>query len=90
MNYSPFVYADGQTNIALTGEGTLDGQADGAHWWPWKGRTGYGYKKGDPPQAQARERLMEMVEGGVPVAQRTFRAAICARSSSSRAAAKMC
>ena len=26
-----------QQNIAITGEGTLDGQAGDAHWWPWKG-----------------------------------------------------
>jgi len=38
MNYSPFIYADGQENIAVTGEGTLDGQCDCEHWWPRKGR----------------------------------------------------
>jgi hypothetical protein len=27
MNYSPFIYAFEQTNIAITGEGTLDGQS---------------------------------------------------------------
>ena len=37
MNYSPFIYAFDQRNIAITGEGTLDGQADREHWWPWKG-----------------------------------------------------
>ena len=29
-NYSPLIYAYGQENIAVTGEGTLDGQADAA------------------------------------------------------------
>jgi polygalacturonase len=47
LNYSPMVYAHGQTNIALTGEdwtSILDGQAglkfsDGPDcWWSWKGR----------------------------------------------------
>ena len=34
MNYSPLIYAFEQTNIAVTGSGTLDGQADADHWWP--------------------------------------------------------
>lgn len=34
MNYSPFIYAFEQTNIAITGEGTLDGQSDNDSWWP--------------------------------------------------------
>ena len=46
LNYSPMVYAYGQTNIALTGEdwtSILDGQggvprADGETWWDWKGK----------------------------------------------------
>lgn len=34
MNYSPFLFADGCSDIALTGPGTCNGQ--GASWWPWK------------------------------------------------------
>ena len=33
MNYSPFIYAFEAENIAVTGRGTLDGQADADHWW---------------------------------------------------------
>jgi polygalacturonase len=40
MGYSPFIYAFEQENIAITGEGTLDGQASPNHWWPWKGAKG--------------------------------------------------
>jgi polygalacturonase len=40
MNYSPFLYAFEQMNIAITGGGTLDGQADCEHWWSWKGKAG--------------------------------------------------
>ncbi|HEX6963157.1 MAG TPA: glycoside hydrolase family 28 protein, partial [Lacipirellula sp.] len=36
INYSPLLYAFDQENVAVTGEGTLDGQADDEHWWPWK------------------------------------------------------
>src|SRR5215210_7970570 len=72
MNYSPFIYAFEQQNIAITGEGTLDGQSDDAHWWPWKGNTEDGWKKGDLNQAKARAALSEMVERDVPVGDRRF------------------
>ena len=36
LNYSPFIYSDGQDNLAITGTGTLDGWCDHDHWWPWK------------------------------------------------------
>ncbi len=61
MNFSPFIYAYGRQNIAITGAGTLDGQAAEAHWWPWK-----------TSQKTARATLMEMGSRGVPVAERVF------------------
>ncbi len=70
MNYSPFIYAFEQENIAVTGPGTLDGNADETHWWPWKGRDP---KSTDAPnQLAARARLIEMAGKGVPVAGRVF------------------
>jgi polygalacturonase len=45
MNYSPFLYAFEQHNIAITGGGVLDGQADCEHWWGWKGKPGCGWEK---------------------------------------------
>ncbi|MGD8786049.1 MAG: glycosyl hydrolase family 28-related protein, partial [Phycisphaerales bacterium] len=33
MNYSPLIYAYEQENIAITGQGTLDGQASDDNWW---------------------------------------------------------
>ena len=72
MNYSPFIYAFGRENVAITGEGTLDGQADREHWWPWKGSAEGGAKKGEPNQTKAREALVEMVERGVAVKDRVF------------------
>jgi polygalacturonase len=71
-NYSPLIYAYGQENIGVTGAGMLDGQADNAYWWPWKGKPEYGWKPGDPKQDDARARLFAMAEQGVPVAQRIF------------------
>jgi polygalacturonase len=72
MNYSPFIYAFEARNVAITGEGTLDGQSDATHWWPWKGRTEYGWKKGDVKQDKARAALAQMVEDAVPVDKRVF------------------
>jgi polygalacturonase len=71
MNYSPFIYARGAENIAVTGEGTLDGNADNEHWWPWKGRTQFGWKTGQPKD-DARKTLFEMGEKDVPLAERRF------------------
>ena len=60
MNYSPFIYALDQENIAITGEGTLDGQASAGEWYQWK--------KLDDDVNQ----LLEMGNANVPVAQRIF------------------
>lgn len=35
MNYSSFIYAFEEVNIAISGSGTLDGQADNSNWWNW-------------------------------------------------------
>jgi polygalacturonase len=76
MNYSPLIYARKQKNIAITGQGTLDGQASEKHWWAWKGRWGgtvpHGWKDGMPDQGPARARLFQMAEDKVPVEQRVF------------------
>ncbi len=80
-NYSPLIYALDQHNIAVTGEGVLDGQADETNWWPWKGKREFGWKPGDPHQKAARDRLIQMVADGVPVEQRRFGAGDYLRSS---------
>ncbi|HEV2837290.1 MAG TPA: glycoside hydrolase family 88 protein [Pyrinomonadaceae bacterium] len=72
FNYSPFIYAFEQRNIAITGEGTLDGQSDNEHWWPWNGRPQYGWKEGMSQQRPDRMALFGMAEKGVPVRERIF------------------
>lgn len=72
FNYSPFIYALDQRNIAITGRGTLDGQSDNQHWWPWNGRAIYGWKEGQPNQRPDRASLFTMAEKGVPVRERVF------------------
>jgi polygalacturonase len=69
MNYSPLIYAFGQEKVAVTGRGTLDGQADQTHWWPWKGRGSAGDGRN---QNAARTRLMDLASRGVPVPERIF------------------
>ncbi|HYG22195.1 MAG TPA: glycoside hydrolase family 88 protein [Verrucomicrobiae bacterium] len=71
-NYSPLIYAIDQENIAVTGDGVLDGQADHETWWPWKGQAKHGWKTGGPQQKAARDRLIKMVENNVPVDERRF------------------
>ncbi len=72
MSYSPLIYAIDCENIAITGRGTLDGQADNEHWWPWKGTAAFGWKTGAPRQNEARALLFAMAEQGVPAAKRMF------------------
>ncbi len=74
MNYSPLVYAYKEKNIAITGEGVLDGQGGKDNWWPWKGRKDYGWKVNTPNQTDADKRaaLFAMAEKEVPVSERKF------------------
>jgi unsaturated rhamnogalacturonyl hydrolase len=86
MNYSPFINAFEQENIAVTGTGTLDGGADYDTWWGWiKKRWDKSSQKeretwdprafiqsGEPLQKAASERLNQMGEANVPVVGRVF------------------
>jgi len=61
-NYSPFIYANGCNNIAITGEGLLNGQ--GKVWWPWVRET---------QKADARaNRLRNAQYNNIPVKERVF------------------
>jgi polygalacturonase len=60
MNYSPLIYALGQENIALTGQGTLDGQGADV-WHTWRPKWGADVRK-----------LTDMGRTGVPVEKRVF------------------
>jgi len=72
FNYSPFIYAFEQRDIAITGKGTLDGQSNNEHWWPWNGRSAYGWKEGASNQRDDRNALFAMAEKGVAVRERVF------------------
>ena len=86
MNYSAFIYAFEAENIAVTGTGTLDGQADANTWWSWRGR-------GPQPstrQAPARGRLLEhgRSTASLSPSECSARGTTCGRTSSSRTAAR--
>ncbi|MGD0589306.1 MAG: glycosyl hydrolase family 28-related protein [Bacteroidota bacterium] len=61
LNYSPLIYAFEQTNIAITGEGVLDGQASSNNWWSWKSSS-----------SADTTLLNSMVADSIPVEQRIF------------------
>lgn len=71
-NYSPFIYAYEQENIAITGSGTIDGQADNTTWWSWKGKPDFGWKPGDRGGQADADKLFELASRGVPVRERVF------------------
>jgi polygalacturonase len=59
-NYSPLIYARGVTDIAITGEGTIDGQGfDGFFQWR-------------PKQRDSQQLLRKMGADGAPVEKRIF------------------
>jgi polygalacturonase len=74
MNYSPLIYAYQKTNVAVTGKGILNGQANNENWWRWCSKKEYGWKEGKPNQNDPlnRLRLIAMAEEGVPVSERVF------------------
>ena len=58
-NFSPLIYALRQKNVAVTGDGTLDGQTDATNWLAWKSTS-------------ARKQLVKLADDNVPVEQRRF------------------
>lgn len=73
MNYSPFIYAYEEENIAITGKGILDGQADNDHWWYWCGAARFGYDETRPgKQTAARNALHQYMADEVDPRERIF------------------
>ncbi len=60
LNYSAFLRSEGQDNVGITGEGTLDGQCDEEHWWLWKRRR------------ESSALLNQMGANDVPLEKRVF------------------
>lgn len=69
-NYHPLVYAYGETNIALTGQGVLDAQGQKG-WWSMCGARHFGWTEGLPGQNQGgRNRLLRSAEEKLDISQR--------------------
>lgn len=77
-NYQPCIYAVDCKNIALTGEGTINGNgSDEGNWWYMKGIKSHGWHEGvDEWQGTAkkgpRAELIKMSDNNVPTAERKF------------------
>ena len=74
-NYSPCIYGYKVSDVAITGKGTIDGGGSNDTWWPMKGNTRFGYKKGITKEAQnlgSRAKLLKQAEDGVAFDERKF------------------
>ncbi|MGB2578701.1 polygalacturonase [Elusimicrobium simillimum] len=73
-NYSPLIYANGATNIGLTGKGVLDGQANYKDtWWNWRNKIPVpGTDKKTELQTPGMEKTRQQNNDGVPVKDRIY------------------
>ena len=71
-NISPLIYACDEADIAITGEGTIDGGGTNETWWTWTGVERFGWKEGMYSQRQSRQQLQQWSEEQVDVEQRRF------------------
>lgn len=78
-NISPCIYAYKANNIAITGEGTVDGGGSNETWWKWCGAPHFGWQQGTPSQRESRPLLLKYNADEVDVKDRRFTAADCLR-----------
>lgn len=72
-NIHPLIYARESSNIALTGKGTIDGQASNEAWWWMNGNPAYGWREGmNNQRISGRAKLLEYEQNQVPVEERRF------------------
>ena len=72
-NYSPCIYAYGETDVAITGKGTIDGNGSNETWWKMCGKDTYGWTPQlTEHQKETRPQLLRMAEDGVDVEERQF------------------
>ncbi|WP_342648589.1 glycoside hydrolase family 28 protein [Mucilaginibacter sp. CSA2-8R] len=72
MNYTSQIYAYHEKNIAITGTGTIDGNASDLDWWVWKGSAEHGWKPGLPNQKTGRDSLHTLMHNKVDARKRIF------------------
>ena len=72
-NYSPCIYAYGETDVAITGEGTIDGNGSNETWWKMCGKDRFGWTPDlQEHQRETRLQLLRLSEDGVDVSERQF------------------
>jgi polygalacturonase len=72
-NFHPLIYAYEASNIAITGKGTIDGQASDRYWWWMNGNPGYGWREGmNNQRLSGRMQLLGYEQNQVPVEERRF------------------
>ena len=71
-NHQPLIYAYGQTNIAVTGKGIIDGGATYENWWSHKSDDPNEWNDWLDRQRAGRETLMSWNKIGVPVSERVL------------------
>ena len=69
-NISPLIYAYGESNIAITGNGVMDGQADRSNWFS-ESRI-RGIVQEDGKKINEKTLLYEMKEDSIPFKERVF------------------
>ena len=69
-NFQPLIYAYGETNVGLTGKGTVDGGASNDDWWAMCGAPRYGWVEGMVSQRTGRPKLLKWAEDKVPIEER--------------------
>ena len=74
INYSPCIYAYQAKNIAITGEGTIDGGGNKKTWWPMCGAPRFGWTAEGTPESQkiGRPELFKMAQDGVAIEKRVM------------------
>lgn len=73
MNYSPCIYAYGEKNVAITGEGTIDGNGSNETWWKMCGKERFGWTPElKESQKIGRPLLFEYSEAGKPFEERNM------------------
>ena len=72
-NLQPCIYAYEAKDVALTGEGVIDGGGTNETWWKWCGAPKYGWTEGTISQRNgSRAQLLKMAEDGVDMDERRF------------------
>lgn len=73
MNLSPCIYAYGEKNVGITGEGTIDGGGSNETWWKWCGKDTFGWTPTlEESQKIGRPLLFKYAEAGIEVEKRNM------------------